>query len=90
MVQPDMERRLAITELLAQPDPPELRRRGHRRTIDGKPERYQLVPAISAAFIQKTLLMLQERRATVAETTEQDDIRWVPQMLRPKEVLTAV
>ena len=59
----DIERRLAISELLAQPDPPEMSRRAHRRTLAGKPDRYELVPLLSAAFVQAKLLALHERAA---------------------------
>jgi hypothetical protein len=58
----DIERRLAIAELLAQPDPPELRR-GHRLQLPGKPERFELVPVLSASFVQAKLLALHERRS---------------------------
>ena len=58
----DLERRLAITELLAQPDPPELRR-AHRLRLAGKPERFELVPQLSAVFVQAKLLALHERCA---------------------------
>jgi hypothetical protein len=61
----DTERRIercqAIAELLAQPDPPELRR-SHHLKLAGKPERYELVSTLAAAFIQTKLLDLQERR----------------------------
>jgi hypothetical protein len=57
----DMERRLAIAALLAQPDPPELRR-AHRLRLAGKPERFALVPQLSAVFVQAKLLALHERR----------------------------
>ena len=59
---PDIERRLALIELLAQPDPPELRR-GYRLRLDGRPDRYTLVPRLMAAFVQTKLLALQERSA---------------------------
>ena len=59
----EIERRLAISELLAQPDPPEMQRRAHRRTCAGKPERYELVPLLSAAFVQGKLLALSESAA---------------------------
>jgi hypothetical protein len=62
----DLERRLAITALLAQPDPPELRR-AHRLRLAGKPERFELVPQLSAVFVQAKLLALHER---CAETNE--------------------
>ena len=60
----DMERRLAIAALLAQPDPPELRR-SHRLTLAGKPERFELVPQLSVVFVQAKLLALHERRAEI-------------------------
>jgi hypothetical protein len=60
----DMERRLAIAALLAQPDPPELRR-AHRLRLPGKPERFELVPRLSAVFVQAKLLALHERRAEI-------------------------
>ena len=59
----EIERRFAISELLAQPDPPEMQRRAHRRTCAGKPERYELVPLLSAAFVQGKLLALYESAA---------------------------
>ena len=62
----DMERRIAIATLLAQPDPPELRR-AHRLTLPGKPERFALVPRLSAVFVQAKLLALHERRAEINE-----------------------
>jgi hypothetical protein len=62
MLHRDSERRLAIVELLAQPDPPELRR-GYRVRLEGKSDRYDQVPMLSAAFVQAKLLELQERRA---------------------------
>ena len=57
----DMERRLAIAELLARPDPPDMRR-GHRLRLAGKPDRYKQVALLSAAFVQSKLLALHERR----------------------------
>ena len=59
-VQPDIERRQAICELLAIPDAPDLRR-GHRRTVEGTESRYELVPQLTATFIQAKLLELRER-----------------------------
>lgn len=59
-MQPDTERRQAICELLSLPDAPDLRR-GHRRTLEGTPVRFQLVPQLTAAFIQAKLLELRER-----------------------------
>ena len=62
----DLERRLAIAALLAQPDPPELRR-AHRLRLAGKPERFELVPQLSAVFVQAKLLALHERRTEINE-----------------------
>jgi hypothetical protein len=59
----DIQRRLAIAELLTQPDPPEMRR-GNRICLPGKPERFDLVPRLSAVFVQAKLLALHERRDT--------------------------
>jgi hypothetical protein len=66
MLMIDLERRLALAALLAQPDPPELRR-GNRLRLPGKPERFQLVPQLSAVFVQSKLLALYERRAELKE-----------------------
>ena len=53
----DIQRRLAIADLLTQPDPPEMRR-GNRICLPGKPERFDLVPRLSAVFVQAKLLAL--------------------------------
>jgi hypothetical protein len=58
----DIERRQAVYELLALPDAPELRR-GHRRLLEGRPDRFRLVSELTATFIQAKLLELQERSA---------------------------
>jgi len=63
-MQLDVARRVAIAELLAQPDPPELRR-GHRLRLEGKPDRFDLVPMLAAVFVQAKLLALEERRAQI-------------------------
>lgn len=62
----DLERRLAIAALLAQPDPPEMRR-AHRLRLAGKPERFELVPQLSAVFVQAKLLALHECRTEINE-----------------------
>lgn len=59
----DIERRLAIADLLARPDPPDLARRTHRLRFEGKPDRFEMVPRLAAAFVQQKLLFLHERRA---------------------------
>jgi hypothetical protein len=69
----DMERRLAIAELLAQPDPPELRR-AHRLRLAGKAERFELVPRLSAVFVQAKLLALQERRTEIDEAVTRSNL----------------
>ena len=58
----DIERRLAIADLLARPDPPDLARRTHRLRLEGKPDRFEMVPRLAAAFVQRKLLFLHERR----------------------------
>ena len=63
-MQHDMERRQAVYELLALPDAPELRR-GHPRILEGRPDRYQIVPELAATFIQSKLLELRERRSAL-------------------------
>ena len=63
MMHLDIERRLAIADLLARPDPPDLARRTHRLRLEGKPDRFEMVPRLAAAFVQQKLLFLHERRA---------------------------
>ena len=59
-MEPDMERRQAIIELLAIPDAPDLHR-GHRLTIEGRSDRYNLVRHLAAAFVKTKLLELHAR-----------------------------
>jgi len=59
-MQTDIERRQALCELLSLPDSPDLHR-GHRRMLEGRPDRHQLVPQLTSAFIQAKLLELRER-----------------------------
>ena len=79
----NIQRRLAIAELLAQPDPPELRR-GHRLRLDGKPERYDQVPRLSAVFVQAKLLALHERRTEMETAIARSDSVALPQGLLRK------
>jgi hypothetical protein len=58
----DIERRMAIVELLSIPDPAPLRR-GHRLVLPGKPDRHRQLPWLAAAFVQQKLLELREREA---------------------------
>lgn len=55
-----IERQHAIIELLDQPDDPDLHR-GHRLTVEGRADRYRLVPYFVSAFVQAKLLELHER-----------------------------
>lgn len=61
-MQPNSERQQAIVDLLSLPDPPDLRR-SHRLTVEGSPDRHQLLPALAAVFVQARMLELQEREA---------------------------
>jgi hypothetical protein len=79
-MQLDVERRLAIADLLAQPDPPDLGRRAYRVVIEGKPERFDLVPQLAAVFVQRKLLSLHERRA---EAFAPDTYAPQPAVFRP-------
>ncbi len=56
----DIERRIALTELMAVPDPPELKR-GHRRRFEGRPDRYKLLPTLAMLFAQTRLIEFHER-----------------------------
>lgn len=68
-MQLDIERRLAIADLLAQPDPTDLGPRRTRLCLEGKPDRFDLLPLLAAAFVQQRMLELHERRAE-AHTTD--------------------
>jgi hypothetical protein len=87
-MQIDIERRLAIAELLAQPDPPDLRYRGHRVLLEGKAERFRLVPLLASAFVQAKLLALHERRAEAASAVSHEAPAVVHRRA-PKRVLAA-
>jgi len=52
----DAERRQALFDLLMLPDPPELRRRGHRTTVEGRSNRYQQLSYLTSTFIQAKLM----------------------------------
>ncbi len=66
------ERSAAICELLATPDPPELRR-AHVARIAGKPERFTWIPHLTGIFVKSKLLALEELRR--AKTTEGEPLR---------------
>ena len=84
----DVRRRLAIAELLDQPDPPELRR-GHRLRIEGKAERFAMLTKLSALYVQARLIALEERRSAADITTEHCNIVWARRSVR-REVRIAV
>ncbi len=56
----DLERRIALTELMAAPDPPELKR-GNRQRFEGSPDRYEMLPMLAMLFAQTRLIEFQER-----------------------------
>ena len=58
----ELERRIALTELMAVPDPPELKR-GHHQRFEGRPDRYELLPTLAMVFVQTRVMELQERAA---------------------------
>lgn len=60
MTKLDLQRRIALTELMAAPDPPELKR-GHQQRFEGRPNRYELVPMLAMHFAQTRLIEFQER-----------------------------
>jgi len=60
MMTEDLERRIALTELMAAPDPPELRR-GNRQRFEGRPDRYEMLPVLAMLFAQTRLIEFQER-----------------------------
>jgi hypothetical protein len=64
----DVERRVALAVLLAQPDAPELHR-GSRPLLGGRTDRHTLVPYLTATYVQAKLLEWREREHTTAETT---------------------
>jgi len=57
----DLERRIALTELMAAPDPPDLKRRGHRQRFEGRPNRFEILPTLAMLFAQTRLIEFQER-----------------------------
>jgi hypothetical protein len=58
----ELERRIALTELMAVPDPPELKR-GHQQRFEGRPDRYELLPTLAMMFVQTRVMEFQERAA---------------------------
>ena len=60
MMTVELERRIALTELMAAPDPPELKR-GNRQRFEGRPDRYEMLPVLAMLFAQTRLIEFQER-----------------------------
>jgi hypothetical protein len=60
MMTVDLERRIALTELMAAPDPPDIKR-GNRQRFEGKPDRYEMLPVLAMLFAQTRLVEFQER-----------------------------
>jgi hypothetical protein len=58
--QSDNDRRQALVDLMSIPDSPDLHR-GHRITVEGRADRYQLLPYLAASFVQSKLIELGER-----------------------------
>jgi hypothetical protein len=56
----DLERRIALTELMAAPDPPDIKR-GNRQRFEGRPDRYEMLPTLAMLFAQTRLIEFQER-----------------------------
>jgi hypothetical protein len=63
---PDLVRRQAIYDLLAEPDPPDLHR-GFVRRLDGKPDRHAQLPLLAAKFVQARLLEIREQAPILDE-----------------------
>ena len=56
----DLERRIALTELMDTPDPPDIKR-GHRQKFEGRPDRFEMLPTLAMLFAQTRLIEFQER-----------------------------
>jgi hypothetical protein len=52
MMDYQLRRRQALVELLALPDTPDLRR-AHHLTVEGRPNRHEVIAELAAAFIQR-------------------------------------
>lgn len=58
----DIERRLALVELLTHADPVDQLRR-HRVVLEGHPERFKQLPQLAAVYVQMKLHELRERES---------------------------
>ena len=61
----DITRRVALHQLLAQPDPPDLHR-GNVARLEGKPDRHEQLPQLAAAFVRAKLQELHLRHIAAA------------------------
>lgn len=59
---PDLERRQALIELLAQPEASDQFRR-HRVLLEGRPDRHEQLPRLASAYVQAKLVELRDRQA---------------------------
>lgn len=62
MFKVNIEKRQALIDLLSLPDAPDLRR-GHHRTVEGRSDRYRMLPHLAASFVQWHMMEMEERRA---------------------------
>ena len=62
----DIQRREAVCELLSMPDPFDALRR-HRLVLEGRPDRYDQIPQITAVYVQTKLSGLRDRAALRAD-----------------------
>jgi hypothetical protein len=62
VVRAESGRRQALVELMSLPDTPDLHR-GHRLTVEGREDRYQILTYLAASFVQSKLVELSEREA---------------------------
>jgi hypothetical protein len=62
LVETSSEKRQALIDLLSLPDTPDIRR-GHHRTIEGRPDRFRLARDLAATFVQWHKLQVEERAA---------------------------
>ncbi len=60
MLEQELKRREALVQLLALPDSPDIRR-GHHLTVEGRPNRHDLIPELAAVFIQRHMVEQLER-----------------------------
>ena len=59
MLDVDLAKRQALIDLLSLPDTPDIRR-GHRLTMEGHPDRFDLLPRLAASFVQQHMLEQEE------------------------------